>query len=101
MRICLTNNNFEKEHHRERSIAREYHVFFFLAPKGEFLDGEFTSIHWNQPIRLLVRLHDSIGYERRGDLASTEPTPVETVNGTLGRIDSVEFDVYLALGLFS
>ena len=29
------------------------------------------------------------------------PARVETVNGTLGRIDSVEFDVYLALGLFS
>lgn len=47
--------------------------------------------------RLLVSLHDGIGDEGSGDLPPAEPTPIQTFNGALGSINSLELDVYFAL----
>lgn len=46
---------------------------------------------------LLVSHHDSVGYERGSDLAPSKPSPIQSLDGFLCRIDGVELQVDLAL----
>ena len=45
----------------------------------------------------LIGLHQSIGYECCGNLLSTEPTSIQTLNGFLRGVNVVKLDKYFTL----
>lgn len=47
--------------------------------------------------KLLVSLHDRVGYESRRDLVSTKPATVQTLDGFLGGFDRIKLDIDFTL----
>ena len=50
---------------------------------------------------LLMGLHNSVRNKGRRYLSSTKPTAIESLNGLFGIVDSVKFDIDLALRMVS